>query len=277
VKRTIDVLEKTFYLERIRIMEIRAYMVQIALMVGMGFFFSLIQGARFKPFYMPMEYFSFVVLIMVLAMIFESFFFTMLEIKNQDSDSARYIITKKASKNAIKIMLISLILIALFTNPFAEGMWENALEEHHQISMNNGTVVFEFSSLDRFGIMENRVEIHPVSYYGNYTVYVFDKGVQYNESKLKVDARYYTEAEKGENVPVYPPESMTYQEYTVLIKGEGENASGEFSYEVHKTVIEGYTLYSAMFLIAMAIAEAWWFVYLQKLIKKYGTELVSES
>ena len=275
MKRASEVLEKTFYLERIRSMEIRAYMIQIALMVGIGFFFSLVQGATFKPFYFPVEYFTFVVLIMALAMIFESFFFTTLEIKNQDSDSARYFTAKKASRNALKIMGIALILIALFANPVAEGMWEHAFEERHTIEMQNGSATFEFSSLDRFGVMENRIEIIPVSYSGNYTVYVFDKGVSYNESNLKINARYYTDAGNGESVPVYPPESTIYREYTVLIHG-GHNASGEFTYTVHRSVIEGYTLYSALFLVAMAISEAWWFVYLQNEIKKYGTELVIE-
>ena len=275
MKRASEVLEKTFYLERIRSMETRAYIIQIALMIGIGFFFSLMQGATFKPFYFPVEYFTFVVLIMALAMIFESFFFTTLEIKNQDSDSARYFTAKKASRNALKIMGIALILIALFANPVAENIWENVLEERHTISMENGTATFDFSSLDRFGIMENEIEIIPVSYSGNYTVYVFDKGVNYNESNLKVNARYYVDSSDGEKVPVYPPESTIYREYTVLIHGN-HNSSGEFSYTVHRNVIEGYTLYSALFLTAMAISEAWWFVYLQKEIKKYGTELVVE-
>ncbi len=273
MKRTADVLERTFYLTRIRSMEIRAYMVQIAAMVGIGFFFSLLQGATFKPFYLPMSYFSYVVLIMLTAMCFESFFFTMLEIRSQDSDSARYFTAKKASKNALKIMVIALIVIALFANPAAESTWEGVMEESHTIEMVNSTASFEFSSLDRFGITESTVEINPTTYTGNYTVYVFDKE-RYHSGISYTLKRYSIEAEAPNSVSIYPPDSGTYNEYVVVIKGNG---SGEFSYTIHRGIISGYTLYTALFLSAIALSEAWWFVYLQKIIKKYGTELVSES
>ncbi len=274
MKRTSDVLERTFYLARIKSLEIRAYMIQIAAMMGIGFFFSLVQGATFKPFYLPIEYFTYVVLIMLVGIVLESFFFTILEIRNQDSDSARYFTAKKASKNTIKIIIISIIIIGVFTNPAAEGAWENLLEEEHTVQMVNSTALFTFSSLDRLGIMENSLEIRAVSYSGNnYTVYVFDKGVYHPGINYRANARFFTTANPGERVSVYPPDSTRYNEYTVLITGNG---TGEFSYKVQKEIIPNYTLYSALFLTAITISEAWWFVYLQKLIKKYGTELVSE-
>ena len=274
MKRAADVLEATFYLNRIRSMEIRAYMVQIAAMIGIGFFFSLMQGATFKPFYLPMEYFTYVVLIMLIAIVFESFFFTVLEIKNQDSDSARYFTAKKASRNALKIMAIAILIIVIFANPVAEHTWEVVFEEKGTVSMENGTAILEFSSLGRLGIMRNSVEIEAKSYAGDhYSVYVFDKGVYSPRMNYMANARFFANASSGEKVSIYPPDStVIYREYTILIYGNG---SGEFSYTIHKSVIEGYTLYVSLFLTVMAISEAWWFVYLQKIVKKYGTELVS--
>lgn len=271
MKRTAEVLETTFYLNRIRALEIRAYMLQIAAMVGIGFFFSLTQGATFKPFYLPMEYLTYVVLIMLIAMIFESFFFTILEIRNQESDSGRFITAKKASHNAIKVMAIAIVFMGIFANPVAENVWEGIMEERHTATVDNGSAVFEFSSVGRLGLTKNSVEVLPHG--GNYTAYIFDKGVYYPGINYEANARFFTKVSSFESVFLYPPEKDIYKEYTVLLLGNG---TGEFSYTVHKEVVDGYTLYLSLFLTLIILSEAWWFVYLQKMIKKYGTELVSE-
>lgn len=268
-----EILGETFYLNRIRSLEIRAYMIQIAAMIGIGFFFSLLQGAKFRPFYFPIEFFTYVVLIMLIAMGFESFFFTVLQIKNQDSYSAKYFTAKKASRNALKIVVIALVLIGVFANPVSEKMIESSAAESYEVHMVNSTATFDFSSVDRFALMENSVEVSSGSYSGDYRVFLFDKGVYYPGINYTVNARYSSRASSGDVVEVYPPETGGYYEYTLLIDGNG---SGTFHIKVIKDIPDYFVIYVALFLSVIAIANAWWFVYLQKDIKKYGTEMVSE-
>ncbi len=273
MSRADEVLEKTFYLNRIKSLETRAYMIQIAAMIGMGFFFSLLQGAEFKPFYFPMEFFIYVVLIMLIAMGFESFFFTILEMRNQDSDSGKYFTAKKASRNAVKIVVIALVFIVVFANPVSEKVIESSAAEVHEIQMKNSTATFDFSSVDRFGLMKNSVEVSAKAYPEDYKIFLFDKDVYYPGINYTVNARYSSKASSDDVAMVYPPETQTYYEYTLLIDGNG---TGTFHVKVMKNIPDYFVIYVALFLSVIAIANAWWFVYLQKYIKRYGTELVSE-
>ncbi len=272
MSRADEVLEKTFYLNRIKSLEIRAYMIQIAAMIGIGFFFSLLQGATFKPFYLPMEFFIYVALIMLIAMAFESFFFTTLEMKNQETDSGKYFTAKKASKNALKIMVMAIVFIVIFANPVSEKMIEDIATESHTVEMKNSTATFEFSSVDRFGIMRNSVEVSGRGYSGEYRVFLLDRDAYYPGINYTINARYSSQT-YGDNITIlYPPETRGYYEYVVVILGNG---SGDFSVRVLKEISNDFVLYVAIFLSVIAISNAWWFVYLQKDIKKYGTELVS--
>ncbi|NIA12288.1 MAG: hypothetical protein GWP10_21860 [Nitrospiraceae bacterium] len=274
MNRTDDALGKAFYLNRIKSLETKSYIIQISVMVGVGFFLSLLQGASLKPFYFPLEYFSYVVFIMLLAMAGESFFFTILEIKNQDTDGGKYFTAKKASKNALKIVVIAIVLIALFANPISEKMLESASTEREVVHMQNGTASFEFSSVDRFSLIKHSVEIKGRTYSGEYDVYVIYSSLYSpNMTDYRAKARYISSGVSAlRDMRIYPPDTGSYTEYTVLLKGNG---TGDFTINIIKDVKNDFVIYTSIFLVSVAVIHAWWFVYLQRYVAKYGTELVS--
>lgn len=275
-KTSADVLSSTFYLARIRSLEIRSYSVQIAVMVGLGFFLSLMQGASFKPFYFPLEYFMYVVYIMLFAMFFESFFFTVLQIKNQDTDAARYYTAKKASKTSLKIMVVAIIFLVLVANPVSEKALEDFASDTETLSLDSGgNLTFEMTSVDRFGLMHNSVTVKGSSFVGNYDCYLIYSSYYYdgmNDPAGRSRLRFLNQS-SGLPLEIVPPD-LNFEEYVVLIVA-GENSTGSFEITLHKDVKDDFVLYTAAFLIGTAIVYAWWFVYLQRYIKMYGTELVN--
>ncbi len=268
-----DVLGSTFYLARIRSLAIKAYSVQIAIMFGLGFFLSLMQGATFKPFYFPLEYFMYVVYIMLFAMMMEAFFFVMLEMRNQDTDSAKYFTARKTAKKAIKIMVVSIILLALFANPVSERFLEEKSVDTYTLNLHNGEATINISSLDRFGLMYRYAVIEGKNYSGNYDAYLIYASYYYDNmsdpgsrSRLK-----FLNTDSGTPLTIHPPD-IDYQEYVILIKGNG---TGSFTVKIYSDVKDMFVIYTGIFLIATAISQAWWYVNMQRYIKIYGTELVT--
>ena len=275
-KTSADVLRSTFYLARIRSLEIRSYSIQIAVMVGMGFFLSLMEGASFKPFYFPLDYFMYVVYIMLTAMFFESFFFTVLEIKNQDTDAARYYTAKKAARNSIKIMAIAIVFLILVANPVSEKSLERLSSDETTMSLDSdGNLTYELTSVDRFGLIYNSVTVKGTSFAGNYDCYLIYSSYYHDGMKdpaVRSRLRFLNQS-SGIPLEIVPPD-RNFEEYVLLIVA-GENSSGSFEITLHKDVKDEFVIYTGVFVVVTAIVHAWWFVYLQRFIKKYGTELVN--
>ncbi len=274
-KTPADVLGSTFYLARIRSLEIRSYSIQIAVMVGLGFFLSLMQGASFKPFYFPLEYFMYVAYIMLFAIFFEAFFFTILEIRSQDSGAASYFTAKKAAKNSLKIMVIAIIFLVLAANPISEKTIENVSSYTKTYTLEDGNITFDMNSVDRFGLIYNYITIKGGSYTGNYDCYLmyadyYHEGMSDPASRSRLR---FTDKNATEPLKIIPPD-ITFEEYVVIIHAP-RNSTGTMIVTFHNDVKDAFVLYTGIFVISAAILHAWWFVYLQRYIKKYGTELVS--
>ena len=275
-KSSADVLGSTFYLARIRSLEIRSYSIQIAVMAGLAFFLSLIQGATFKPFYFPLEYFMYVVYIMLSAIFFESFFFTVLEMRNQGTDAARYYTAKRASRNAVKIMVFAIVFLVLLANPVSERTLEDMASDEMTYSLDpNGNISFEMTSVDRFGLIDNSISIEGLSFSGHYDCYLFYKSYYYpgikdpaSSSRLR-----FLNQNASSALTISAPDGG-FEEYVVLIVA-GQNSTGTFHVTFHKDVKDSFVIYTGVFMISTAIIHAWWFVYLQNYIRKYGTELVN--
>ena len=272
--RASDVLGSTFYLARIRSLAMRAYALQIAVMVGMGFFLSLVQGAKFKPFYFPLEYFMYVVYIMLFAMFLESFSFIMLEIKNQDTDSAKFFTAKKSASKALKIMLIALIILIILANPIAEKQLEGVSARTYTLELKGGNATMEISSVDRFGLMHKYAVIEGKTYHGDYDAYlIYSSYYSDNMSNPAARSRLKFINQSSEKaLSVNPPDS-TYEEYEILIH---TNGNGSFTVRLYNDVTDSFVIYTGVFVICTAILYAWWYVFMQKRIKMYGTELVSD-
>ncbi len=273
-KSSADLLGSAFYLNRIRSMAIKAYSTQIAIMVGIGFFLALTQGASLKPFYLPLEYFMYVVYIMLFAMFFEIFFFTDLEIRNQDSDAAAYFTSKKASKTSIKVMVAAIVLLVIVANPISEQFLEEKSTTTSEYIINGSNITFEMTSLDRFGLIYHSVEITGEGS-GTYNCYLMYKDYYHEGIKdpsFSSRLRFINQS-VSKSLNIIPPD-LNFDEYVVLIV-PNDNATGKLTVSFQNDVKDNFVISTAIFLIGTAIVYAWWFVYLQRYIKKYGTELVS--
>ncbi len=122
------VLEDSIRLSRIRRIKIMLYLVQVVLLVSMAFLFAfVIGGATLKPtFYMPLDTFSTLIILLLLIVCVESFFFRILEIRFARSSSARHLMAKNSIKRALAIAVVTGVLAVILAVPSVLGAIETS-------------------------------------------------------------------------------------------------------------------------------------------------------
>lgn len=122
------VLEDSIRLGRIRRIKVTLYIVQIAMLVALAFFLIFIIGdARITPtLYLPVDQFAAVMVLILLVICVESFFFRIMEIRFARSSSARHLMAMTSIRRAILIALISsVVTVVLMAQPIL-GALEDA-------------------------------------------------------------------------------------------------------------------------------------------------------
>src|SRR4030042_452726 len=103
------VLEDSIRLSRIRRIKIMLYIVQVVLLVSMAFLFAFVLGgATLKPtLYLPLDTFATLMVLLLLIICVESFFFRILEIRFARSSSARHLMAKNSMRRSLLIALVA--------------------------------------------------------------------------------------------------------------------------------------------------------------------------
>src|SRR5512136_1767290 len=122
------VLEDSIRLSKIRRIKLTLYIVQTVALVGLAFLVVLImEDARITPtLYLPLPSFIAVLILLLLIICIESFFFRMLEIRFARSSSARHLMAKNSMKRALIIAIITGVFTLVLTLPSILGAVEDA-------------------------------------------------------------------------------------------------------------------------------------------------------
>lgn len=124
------VLEDSIRLARIRRIKMTLYIVQVAMLVALAFFLIFIVGdARITPtLYLPVDQFAAIMVLILLVICVESFFFRMMEIRFARSSSARHLMAKTSIRRAILIGLISAVVtVVLMAQPILGALEDSSL------------------------------------------------------------------------------------------------------------------------------------------------------
>jgi len=114
------VLEDSVRLARIRRIKMTLYLVQVIMLVALAFFLVFVIGdATLTPsLYLPIDQFAAVMVLLLLVVCVESFFFRMMEIRFARSSSARHLMAKTSITRSILIAIISVVVtIILMVQP----------------------------------------------------------------------------------------------------------------------------------------------------------------
>ena len=122
------VLEDSIRLSRIRHIKIMLYMVQAVLLIVLAFVFAFVLGgATLKPsLFIPLDTFTAIVVLLLLIICVESFFFRILEIRFARSSSARHLMAKNSIRRAIVIAIVCGVVGVILTVPSVLGSVEDS-------------------------------------------------------------------------------------------------------------------------------------------------------
>lgn len=130
------VLEDSIRLSRIRRIKLTLYIVQAVMLTALGFLLIfVVGGAAFKPhLYVPLDSFLAVLVLLLLIICLESFFFRMLEIKFARSSSARHLMAKNSIKRSVLIAIVAGIAAMVLAVPSIVNAIENSAQKRMVVS-----------------------------------------------------------------------------------------------------------------------------------------------
>lgn len=263
------VLEDSIRLDRIRWIKRLLYIVQAALLVALGFLVVYVGGAQLKPFYLPLDAFVAVMVVLLLVICVEGFFFRVLEIRFARSSSAKHLMAKNSMKKASLIAVVAGILAAVLLVPPVIGGIEDALQVSDQVLPGEAKPVWTRDALALARTLELRVTA-----YKAVDVYLVSEKT-FNEHEgdpaslylymLNEDSYAVT---SGQVLVIDMPLKAHSLYYLVL--NDMENPGTSATVVSVKEVSGTFTGLVAVLLIAFVVANIAWTAYLVPIERKYS-------
>jgi len=270
------VLEDSIRLSRIRRIKITLYAVQAVMLIALAFVVIFVFGkAHLKPtLYLPVDQFIVVMVLLLLIICLESFFFRILEIRFGRSSSARHLMAKNSIKRSIIIAIITGLGAVLLTVPPVIGALESSANDTYSMSANTASP--GFYSSDPFA-MTHVVRVEARSNAPMQLYLVDDKSFQEfgnDLSKLQFfmyNKDNYVSTTKDNStwtLTVDVPQ-IGFLKYRIVLNdlGEGMLTDAEVVREVSETI----STTGGLLLIAFVVANIAWTAYLMPIERKYSS------
>jgi len=267
------VLEDSIRLSKIRRIKLTLYIVQTGALVGLAFFIVFVMhGARLTPtLYLPIASFVAVVVLLLLIVCIESFFFRILEIRFARSSSARHLMAKNSIKRSLLIALVTGVAALILAVPSILGALEDARQVETTVSAFE--VPPEFYSSDPLGLMDVEKVVVVASqivevYLVTEDVYALHKGDLEELYSLRLN-RPSTQYLVDEELTI----RITGTEYVkyVLVLNDMDNPGTPATFTLVKSVSSTFTGVILLFMIAFVVSNLAWIAYLIPIERKYSS------
>lgn len=266
------VLEDSIRLGKIRRIKLALYIAQTAILVALAFVVAFIMGgATITPdLYLPIPVFVAVVVLLLLVICLESFFFRVLEIRFARSSSARHLMAKNSMRKAILIAAVSgIFAVTLLVPAIVEGI-EDAADTNELLTSFETSMSFFCS--DPLALMETgQLEVTADRIVSVYLV----TEENYEANKDNLGALFSLRINKNDYI-VPTDDSLTidvptneYAEY-VLVLDDWDNPGTSARVTLVKTLSPVFTEIVSLLLLAMAVGNVVWIAYLVPIERKYS-------
>ena len=265
------VLEDSVRLSKIRRIKLALYVVQTIVLVSIAFYVAFVMGgSTFKPrLYLPIPAFVGLVILLLLVICIESFFFRVLEIRFARSSSARHLMAKNSIRRSIVIIIFAgIFTLILLTPPIVDGIAEAAT----QTAVVTDADPFTFYSNDPMALTRTdglfvtaarEIEVYLVTeenYADNAGNWGALKTLRLNSDNYEVLENEVLE------ISVPTPANMHY----TLVVNPYENPGTSATVDTHKVVSDVFTDITSLFLIALVVGNVAWIAYLIPIERKYS-------
>ena len=263
------VLEDSIRLSRIRRIKLTLYAVQAAMIVALAVLVVFVLGeAHIKPtLYLPLNSFMAVLVLLLLILCLESFFFRVLEIRFARSSSAKHLMAKNSIKRAIVIAAVTGVIAIVLAVPAVRGSIETSGQDTLDVSPSAPP---SFYSTDVFALMvvkdlalESQKEIH---------VYLVTDDV-YQRNVGNVSALYSFRLNTNDYVLngslTLKVPTLGYTKFRVVLN-DMQNPGTSATMRLVKQFSPTFTGTVSLFMIAFVVANAAWVAYLMPIERKYS-------
>ncbi len=267
------VLEDSIRLSRIRKIKLTLYLVQAVMLVVLAIVVVfVVGGAQLQPvLFMPFDSFLAVVVLLLLIICLESFFFRILEIRFARSSSARHLMAKNSMKRALLIAIVTGVLAAVLAVPAIRGALEGTGSSSTDITASN--VPPSFWASDPLALMSAKEVV--VSSTRTVQIYLLDDEVfdMYWGTENAMNALYSFRLNKDnyivEDQLVIDVPDQGYVKYHVVLN-DMDNPTTSATVEVVREMSGTFTGIVSLLLISFVAANVAWFAYLIPIERKYS-------
>ena len=99
-------IEGSFRLLAFRRMKRRIFLMEVVLLLSIASVLMVFMGASVNPFYIPLDYFLLMMFVLVLLLVPESQYLSLLEIAQTKSKSGKYLMARNNVRNATAIIVL---------------------------------------------------------------------------------------------------------------------------------------------------------------------------
>jgi hypothetical protein len=265
------VLEDSIRLARIRHIKMTLYAVQAVMMFALAFLVIFVMGgAQITPvFYLPVDSFAAVMVLLLLVICLESFFFRIMEVRFARSSSARHLMAKNSIKFAIVITIISGIVAVTLIAPPVLSALTNAGEK--TVALTAGA---DLTFWSRDPLAFQRVSEARATATASVEIYLVLESVfeEYGSSLsqmyfLRINKDSYIVPEDEELVIEVPAADL--KEFR-LVLNDIDNPGTIATVTLSKSISEAFTGIVSLMTLALVVANIAWIAYLTPIERKYS-------
>jgi hypothetical protein len=272
------VLEDSIRLSKIRKTKLTLYIVQAVMLVALGFILVIIVGgAMLKPhLYLPLDSFLAVVVLLLLIICIESFFFRILEIRFARSTSAKHLMAKNSIKRSIIIAIVAGVAVLILGVPSILSGIENTGSS--TLSLSTSAYPPSFFSSDPFALTKTAsIKVQSTRVV---EVYLLDEEVftqYYNPiDPMPLMSSYRLNKEPGtyrilnQEVTIPIPDSAGYKKY-YLVLNDWDNPGTSATATIERDLSGTFTGIMTLLLTALVVTNVAWVAYLVPVERKYSS------
>jgi hypothetical protein len=265
------VLEDSIRLTKIRQIKWSLYVVQIIMLVALAALLIFVMGdAQLTPvLYLPVDSFAAIMVLLILVVCIESFFFRIMEIRFARSSSAKHLMAKNSIRSAISVAIVAGVVVIMFMAPPVLSIIQDTTSKTSVLSADEPVKFWSRDPLAFQEMVAVRVTaVNPVE------VYLVDAGVYeiYNGTlsqmfilRINKDG---TDYKVSDEVTIDVPEAQHTQ--YVLVLNDIDNPGSVASVTIVRDVSGIFTGIVSLLSLAIVVANIAWIAYLMPIERKYS-------
>jgi hypothetical protein len=263
------VLEDSIRLTKIRRIKLALYVVQATMLIVLAFVMIFIFGnAQLTPvLYLPLDSFAAVMVLLILVVCVESFFFRIMEIRFARSSSAKHLMAKNSIRSAVMIVIVAAVATVMLMTPPILSAIQDATSKTSALTASDPV---EFWSRDPLALQRmvevQATAVHIVEIYlvegASFDAYEDDISQLYilrlNRDTHRVDGSVTIDVPKED-----------HQRY-VLVLNDQDNPGSAATVTIVRDTSDTFTGVISLLTLAMVVANIAWIAYLVPIERKYS-------